>query len=149
MIYSQNAEDAANEKKYAPLIAQTEAANGIPAGLLHRQLYEESHYRADIISGATPSSVGALGIAQFMPDTARSLGIDPTDPLQAIPAAGRYMKSLYNDTRSWSMALAAYNWGIGNVLAYIRTGLGAHGQSMPSQTNAYVADITGALPGVA
>lgn len=120
--------------QYAPLIAQTEDANGIPRDLLARLLYQESHYRDDIITGRTVSPAGALGIAQFMPATAAQLGIDPLDPSQAIPAAGAYLVSLYRGTGTWTQALAAYNWGIGNVT---RKGLLA----APAETRSYYRQI--------
>lgn len=149
-MYAQNAADQAEEKKWAPLIAAQETAHGIPAGLLHRQLYEESHYRTDIIYGPTVSSVGAEGIAQFMPATARDYGItNPFDPSQEIPAAARMMADLHREFGSWSLALAAYNWGSGNVAKWINTGVGVNDGPMPAQTVAYVQDITSAVPAAA
>lgn len=121
---------------YAGWIAETEQANGIPENLLARLLYQESRYRDDIISGATRSPAGALGIAQFMPATAAEWGIDPLDPYSAIEGAGRYIAWLYGQFGDWSLALAAYNWGIGNVK---RKGL----QNAPRETVAYVTDILG------
>lgn len=120
-------------KLYAGVIANTEAANGIPTNMLARLIWTESRYRADAVSPA-----GAQGIAQFMPATARELGIDPFDPFQAIPAAGRYLASLYRQTGSWAEALAAYNWGIGNVK---RRGLSA----APAETRNYYSGILSAL----
>jgi soluble lytic murein transglycosylase-like protein len=101
--------------QYAATIAGAEAQFGLPSNMLARLLWQESRYRADIINGSTQSSVGALGIAQFMPATAADLGIDPLNPAQAIPAAARYLRNLYNSTGTWAKALAAYNWGVGNV----------------------------------
>ncbi len=121
---------------YRALIEAAEADNGIPSMLLARLLYQESRFRPDIISGRTVSSVGAMGIAQFMPATARDLGIDPLDPKQAIPGAGRYLAQLYRAAGDWAGALAAYNWGIGNVT---RKGIG----QAPAETRAYVAQILG------
>jgi hypothetical protein len=100
---------------YKEAIASAEVAQGLPQGMLGRLLYQESHYRQDIITGKTKSAVGALGIAQFMPATAAQLGINPLDPFQAIPAAAKYLRQLYDQTGSWDKALASYNWGIGNV----------------------------------
>jgi soluble lytic murein transglycosylase-like protein len=122
-------------KPYIGAIEAASAANGLPDLLLGRLLYQESRYRPDIISGATVSSAGALGIAQFMPSTAADLGIDPLNPQQAIYGAARYLRTLYNQTGSWSNALAAYNWGVGNVL---RKGFAA----APLETRNYVAQIT-------
>ena len=120
---------------YAEKIAQVENAQGLPAGLLGRLLYQESRFRPDIISGKVKSPVGALGIAQFMPATAKDVGVDPLDSFASIDAAGRYLKKLYTLTGSWADALASYNWGVGNVL---RKGLGA----APTETKQYVAQIS-------
>ena len=101
--------------QYREAISQAETANGLPPQMLARLLYQESHYRPDIISGAKASPVGALGIAQFMPATAKDLGLNPLDPLASIAAAGKYLGGLYKQTGGWDKALAAYNWGVGNV----------------------------------
>jgi len=121
-------------EQYAGIIAQAEARYSIPPDMLARLLYQESRYRADIITGKVRSPVGALGIAQFMPATAAELGIDPLDPAQAIPAAARYLSSLYNRFGNWSEALAAYNWGQGNVA---RKGL----EKAPAETRTYYTSI--------
>lgn len=102
-------------EQYVPLIQAAEARHGLPAGLLERLLWQESRYREDIISGRKRSSAGALGIAQFMPETARDLNIDPLNVAQAINGAGAYLAMLYRQLGGWKEALAAYNWGIGNV----------------------------------
>ncbi len=126
----------ASAAPYVDAIYAAEDRYGITRNLLARLLYQESHYRADIISGRTRSSAGALGIAQFMPATAADLGIDPLDPAQAIDAAGRYLSQLYRATGDWRLALAAYNWGLGNVQ---RKGMAA----APAETVAYVSGIAG------
>ena len=120
---------------YAEKIAQVENAQGLPAGLLGRLLYQESRFRPDIISGRVKSPVGATGIAQFMPATAKDIGVDPLDSFASIDAAGRYLKKLYTLTGNWADALASYNWGVGNVL---RKGLSA----APAETKQYVAQIS-------
>ena len=129
--------------QYADLIAQAEQANNIPTDLLARQLYQESHYRSDIITCQIASATGAQGIAQFEPATAAQMGIDPCDPTQAIPAAARYMAQLYGSLGSWSLALMAYNWGIGNVQRWIA---GGQSGAVPQETQNYVAQITADVP---
>ncbi len=126
-------------EKYAPLVAAAEAKHGIPAGLLERLLYQESRYREDIITGRVKSPAGALGIAQFMPATAAELGVNPLDPAQAIDGAGLYLRRLYNSLGDWKLALAAYNWGIGNVR---RKGLAA----APLETRLYYSQILSSVP---
>jgi hypothetical protein len=71
----------------------------------------ESNFRPDAVSPA-----GAVGVMQFMPATARGMGIDPRDPAQAIDAAGRYLRGQINRFGSVQLGLAAYNAGPGAVL---------------------------------
>lgn len=126
-----------NERKYAPAIAAAEQANGIPAGLLHKMIRVESHFRTDIITGKVKSKPGALGIAQFMPATAREeLGseVAALNPEVAIAGAARYLKKLHQQTGSWQGAVAAYNWGVGRVK---RLGL----DKAPPETKAYIAAV--------
>lgn len=124
--------------KYRAIIASSEVQYGLPRDLLARLLYQESHYREDIITGRKTSSVGALGIAQFMPATAREFGIDPLNPAQAIPAAAKYLAQLYKRFGTWPQAVASYNWGQGNVS---RKGLA----KAPLETRNYIAAILGEL----
>lgn len=121
-------------QKYAGMIAKAEIEHGLPVNLLARLLWQESRYREDIITGKVRSPAGALGIAQFMPATAREMGIDPLNPAQAIDAAGRYLARLFRMFGNWTEALAAYNWGMGNVQ---RRGLGA----APAETRNYYTQI--------
>lgn len=120
--------------EYAATVARAERENGIPPMMLERLLYQESRYRADIITGKVRSKAGAMGIAQFMPATAAEMGIDPLDPEQAIPAAARYLRRLYARFGNWTEALAAYNWGQGNVA---RRGIAA----APRETRTYWTQI--------
>ncbi len=103
--------------KYAEAIRQAEDANGIPRDVLARLLWQESRYRDDIISGRVKSPAGASGIAQFMPDTAPEWAVNLYDgnPFDDIAGAGRYLAWLYKRHGNWTEALAAYNWGTGNV----------------------------------
>jgi len=100
---------------YLDTITRTENKYSLPTNMLARLLYQESRYRPEIINGSVKSPAGALGIAQFMPATARQFGINPLDPYQAIDAAGKYLAQLYKQFGNWADALAAYNWGPGNV----------------------------------
>lgn len=120
--------------QYREAIAKAEAENGLPSGMLARLLWQESRYRESVITGKVKSPVGALGIAQFMPSTARDMRIDPLDPYQAIAAAGKYLGQLYRQTGDWSQTLAAYNWGIGNVM---RKGMA----KAPTETKNYFTQI--------
>lgn len=121
---------------YQGIITQAAQANGVPVSILAWLLWKESRYLPAVIDGTKRSRVGALGIAQFMPATAADEGIDSLDPQQAIPAAARYLARLYRSTGTWAEALAAYNWGIGNVQ---RKGLDA----APPETVDYYTTILG------
>lgn len=83
------------------------------------------------------SAAGAIGLGQLMPDTARSLGVDPHDPIQNLDGAARYLAQQYKTFgNDYSLALAAYNAGPGNVRKY--------GGIPPFQeTRAYVNKILG------
>lgn len=121
--------------RYRRAIDVAERAYSLPHNLLARVLWQESRFRDDIITGAMMSPKGALGIAQFEPGTAKDLNIDPLDPCEAIPAAAAYLRSLYGAAGwSWRKALAAYNWGIGNVQ---RKGIDA----APRETHDYYTQI--------
>lgn len=126
---------------YADAIRAAENRYAVLPGLLARVLYQESHFRPDIVSGAERSPVGAIGIAQFMPATAAELGVDPFDPYSSIDGAARYLRNLFDRFGSWQLALAAYNWGQGNVA---RRGLG----EAPAETRDYIAAIAADVPGV-
>lgn len=119
---------------YAEAIAATEARYGIPHDMLARLLYQECRWRNDIITGRLKSPAGAVGIAQFMPATAAEWGVNPLDPVSAIDGAGRYLAQLFRQFGTWAQALAAYNWGQGNVA---RKGLGM----APAETRNYFTQI--------
>ena len=130
-----------NERKYAPYIAAAEIRYKLPTGMLLRLIRQESHFRTDIITGTKKSPVGAIGIAQFMPATAKDLGVDPLDPVASIGAAARYLAQLYTSTGDWTKAVAAYNYGIGNVLRKVKAYGNAWADHLPTETKNYIANI--------
>ncbi|MGC1380216.1 MAG: lytic transglycosylase domain-containing protein, partial [Candidatus Baltobacteraceae bacterium] len=100
--------------------ATTDAARArsLPPEFLGATLLQESAYDVGALSTA-----GAVGIAQFMPETAAGMGIDPLDPFQAIDGAaallGSYVAAYagrYDDP--YTIALAAYNAGSAAVDRY-------------------------------
>lgn len=113
----------------------------MPHNLLARVLYQESHFREDIITGRVVSRAGAVGIAQLMPATAAAYGVDPRDPWASIRVAAAELRQIYRRFGSWPDAVASYNWGQGNWNAFLRTGLGAKGQERPQENINYLAEI--------
>lgn len=90
--------------KYAALFQSAEYANGLPPRLLARMAQQESNFDPD---ATNPS--GAQGIMQIIPRW--HPGVDPFNPLEAIPYAGNYVRQNFNRFGSWAKALAAYNFG--------------------------------------
>jgi len=89
-----------------PLLRSGSRWNVSP-GLLAAQLMAESGFNPRAVSPA-----GALGIAQFIPSTARSYGLrDPFDPIASIDAQAHLMSDLLRRFHSMPLALAAYNAG--------------------------------------
>ena len=122
--------------RFAPAIARAARRWSVAGTLLAAQLYKESNFNPFARSPA-----GAEGIAQFMPATARSVGLtNPFDAEQAIDAQAHLMRDLLRQFGAVPLALAAYNAGPAPVL---RCGC------VPAipETQAYVADILGLLNG--
>lgn len=117
-----------------------EGKYGLPAGLLSSVAATES--------GGDPfaeSKAGAKGLFQFMPGTAKDMGLkgrDVYDPHKSADAAGRYLRFLLDATGGdLEKALASYNWGLGNVK---KKGM----DNLPSETRNYVPKVmAGMRPG--
>ncbi|HUR86284.1 MAG TPA: transglycosylase SLT domain-containing protein [Solirubrobacteraceae bacterium] len=122
--------------RFAAPLARAAQRWNVSAALLGAQLYAESNFNPFARSGA-----GALGIAQFMPATARGLGLrDPFDAPAAIDAQAHLMRDLLRRFGAVPLALAAYNAGPGAVAAC--------GCVPPfPETRGYVARVLGLLGG--
>jgi soluble lytic murein transglycosylase-like protein len=123
-----------------PLFASATRAYGLPRRLLEAVGYRESRFRPEIISGALPSSAGAIGVMQIVPKWHPSIGeAGARDPARAIPYAAKYLRELYGQFGTWPLALAAYNWGPGNLQKHLAAGKGP--ELWPAETRTYVAEI--------
>lgn len=94
-----------------PIIERAANAKNIPTMILSALLKQESGFNTQ-----ARSPVGAMGIAQFMPGTAKGMGVNPLDPESAINGAAQYLRNgLDKFGGKMDLALAAYNAGSGNV----------------------------------
>ncbi len=97
------------------------------------------------------SSAKAMGLWQFMPATGKDFRLtqnvfrdERRDVLQSTDAALDYLQRLYNQFGSWELALAAYNWGAGNIAKAQKRNLAAglptnyESLTMPKETRNYV-----------
>ncbi len=115
--------------EYWPLFKSAGSLYGVPARLLAAQAMQESGFDPTAKSGA-----GAEGIMQLEPAFYPS--VNPWVPAEAIPAAAHSMAAYRSEFGSWRLALAAYNWGPGNLDSWRKTGLSDN--VWPSETQHYV-----------
>lgn len=124
--------DPKTGEDYTTQIKYSARMTGVPALLLAALIRQESGFNARVVN----SSSGAMGLGQFMPATAAEyFGSDWSsgvfNPERAIHATARYLAWLYRRHGTWRFAVAAYNWGTGNVAKYGLAG-------MPNETRNYV-----------
>lgn len=130
---------SANAAKFLPALNAAEDAYDIPRDLLARVAYQESRFRDDVISGKTVSGAGAQGIMQIVPRWHPN--VNPLDPYAAINYAAGFLASLKKQFGSWRLALAAYNWGAGNLSKNLNTP-----GTWPQETLDYVSQIVKDVP---
>lgn len=125
--------------------------------LLKQGMPVELEYLPVIESAINPNAVsraGAVGLWQFMPATAKGLGMEVNslvderrDPRLSSRNAARYLKQLHDIYDDWSLAIAAYNCGPGNVNKALRRAGGENGVKkdfweiypyLPAETRGYV-----------
>ena len=130
---------------YFPMIEEELLKAGLPVELRAMAIIESA------LQVKAVSRVGASGLWQFMPVTARAYGLEVNsmvderfDPYKSTKAACKYMKDLYKMYNDWSLAIAAYNCGPGNVNKALARA-GGNPQSfwdvywyLPSETRGYV-----------
>lgn len=125
---------AAVPPAYQAKVAELAARFDLSPALIEALVWQESRWR----SGAV-SPVGARGLAQLMPGTARELGVNPNDPFANLEGGARYLRAQMDRfDGNVEKALAAYNAGPGRV---IKSG----GVPRIRETQGYVASIMGRL----
>ncbi|WP_304616638.1 lytic transglycosylase domain-containing protein [Paracoccus sp. (in: a-proteobacteria)] len=116
------------------LIERNAAEQGLDPNYLARLLWKESRFDPAAISPA-----GALGIAQFMPGTARLYRLDdPFNPAEAIRKSAWYLARLTEQFGNKGLAAVAYNGGEARAARFV-----ARQSGLPFETLDYVESITG------
>lgn len=153
-LYTEDKRDKAEailglSEYYFPIFEQILDQYGMPL---------ELRYLAVIESALNPrivSRAGATGLWQFMYGTGRLYGLtvtstvdDRCDPIKSTHAAAQHLRDLYNTFNDWTLAIAAYNCGAGNVRKAMRRsgkndfwGIYHH---LPRETRGYVPAFIGA-----
>lgn len=109
----------------------------LPPAYFARLIWRESRFDPNAIS-----PVGASGIAQFMPGTAKERNLsDPFDPRAAIPASAHFLSDLRDQFGNLGLAAAAYNAGPNRVQRWRQGQTG-----LPRETQNFVSAITGVHP---
>jgi soluble lytic murein transglycosylase-like protein len=122
------------------MITSSNKKYGLPEGLLAAVAKTESSFNPSAQNGKS----GAAGMFQFMPSTAKGYGIDPYNPAQAADAAGKMLSGLsakYDG--DYIKALAAYNWGGGNLDKAIKKYGNDWINHAPAETRGYIQKILG------
>jgi soluble lytic murein transglycosylase-like protein len=120
--------------RYAAKIAELSARFDLSPALMEALVWQESRWNEN-----ARSPVGAQGLAQLMPGTARYLGVNPNDPFANLEGGARYLREqLDRFGGDLEKALAAYNAGPGRVQR-------AGGVPNIRETKQYVAAIMGRL----
>jgi membrane-bound lytic murein transglycosylase D len=131
--------------KLMPTLRAAFVAEGVPAELAWIAEAEST------FNPTARSPVGAKGLFQFMPETAKGLGLstflpdERTDVKKSAEAAARYLRTLYGKFGDWPLALAAYNAGEGRVRRLLKQKNAATfaeiAASLPSETRMYVPKV--------
>ena len=136
--------------RYHAMISAVLAEEQVPQDLIY-QAVAESGFQPQVVNGRS----GAGGMWQFMPYGAYGLTRngwydERFDPEKSTHAYARYMKELYAQLGDWYLAMAAYDWGPGNVQKAVeRTGYADFWElyrrnALPQETKNYVPIIIAA-----
>jgi membrane-bound lytic murein transglycosylase D len=137
--------------KYKEMISKNLQAQGVPQDLIYLAV-AESGFQPQALNARS----GAGGMWQFMPTGAYGLARngwfdERFDPEKSSIAYAKYMKTLYNQFGDWYLAMAAYDWGPGNVQrAVMKTGYADFWElyrrnALPGETKNYVPGIIAAI----
>ena len=137
--------------KYRAMIQRVMTEEGVPQDLIYLAV-AESGFQPQVVNRGS----GAGGMRQFMPygdyGLVRNSYVDERfDPEKSTRAYARYMKFLYDQLGDWYLAMAAYDWGAGNVQRAVqKTGYADYWElyrrnNLPGETKNYVPEILAAI----
>lgn len=116
------------------LIESAALRNKLPVSYFARLIWQESRFKAN-----ARSPVGALGVAQFMPDTASERGLkDPLSRPEALSESAAYLSELRRTFGNLGLAAAAYNAGPARLSRWL-----AKQTDLPQETLDYIEIVTG------
>ena len=120
-------------RKYDSIIEATAQKHNLPADLIRAIIYVESSGEADAISGKK-----AVGLMQLSEAAAKDVGVrNRYDPQENIEGGTEYLARLLQQyDNDLEYALAAYNWGMGNLDTALKSG-----QAWPKQTSEYLPKV--------
>ena len=136
--------------RYYPLFRDVFARYGVPDDLVALCVVESA------VSVRALSRAGALGIWQFMPDTARDYGLrvdglvdERMDVEKSTDAAARYLRDAYRALGSWGLAVMSYNCGVGAVKKAVILCGGSKDlwkimERLPAETQGYLPSLAAA-----
>jgi hypothetical protein len=125
---------------YSPYANQMANQYGISPTLFSNLITQESAWNPSAIGPVTRFG-SAIGLTQLLPSTAAGLGVNPYDPYQNIEGGAKYLSQMIGKYGREDYALAAYNWGPGNVDNWISRGASYAG--LPNETQNYLYKILG------
>lgn len=126
---------------FAPFFRRAEYQYALPDRLLARVAAQESNFEP----GAFNAKSGASGMMQIVPKWHPGVNVEDLDPRDDIFYAGKYLRENHDRFGSWSKALAAYNWGPGNLTDAIQEYGDNWLAHAPRETQRYIESVTGDL----
>jgi len=136
--------NAGQAQVYMHALNEAEVQYKIPTALLARIAFQESSFRPDVISGAIKSSAGCVGLMQLNPMYYPHAGESAVCDIQS---AAQLLVANYERFKDWQVAVAAYNWGGGNVHhEYAKDADKYVLADMPTQTQNYIREVFADVP---
>lgn len=146
------------QKSLEKIVAYADEAKGRLRGAFNMKHGEQTNQvpsgGARLIGGIDPAAViraesggnqsavspkGAAGTMQLMPATAKGLGVNPNDRLENVAGGVAMLGQLRQKYGNDQIALAAYNWGPGNVDRWLKEG--GDPAKLPAETRNYIATV--------